>query len=182
MYRKKNPVNGIECLCKIPLTVADNINSNSFAVPYMAAMLINGMINYIDIDKETARRIPFTNSADIPVFQISDKTECTCIKRLQKILMQQGYVGAFIMDGVENDCLKNIFDINSFDDIKLEIDYVSYITEADYIIIKTSDGIIGNVNYEVLTIEEWLRIPEDMAKELIMSEICAEEGGVDDKY
>lgn len=103
-------------------------------------------------------------------------------KEATKILMQQGYVGAFIMDGVENDCLKNIFDINSFDDIKLEIDYVSYITEADYIIIKTSDGIIGNVNYEVLTIEEWLRMPEDMAKELIMSEICAEEGGVDDKY
>ncbi len=167
VYRKKNPQNGIECLCRIPNGIEAKLNSNSFVVPYMAAMLLNDELRYININGKEIRKIFWRDkSFDITVFRIKDRKEYEFAKKVHELLMRRGYIGAFLMEGVDNDCQKSMFNINSMKNIKLEIEYVGYITEADYIIIEADCDELRDVDYIDMVMENEWKTPEDFVKEI----------------
>ncbi len=167
VYRKKNPQNGIECLCRVPNGIETKLNSNSFVVPYMAAMLLNDELRYININGKEIRKIFWMDkSFDITVFRIKGRKEYEFAKKVHELLMCRGYIGAFLMEGVDNDCQKSMFNINSMRNIKLEIEYVGYITEADYIIIEADCDKLRDVDYIDMVMENEWKTPEDFVKEI----------------
>lgn len=172
VYHRINAVNGIEYVCEIPELMGKQLNSNSFAVPYFAALIANNKIRYVNCRENKKIDIIIKNLFETAIWRTSQVISLDYMIGIRAILLEQGYVGAIIMNDVENDCGNSVFDFGCFQKVKQAVEYVRYITEADYVIVNLCESVyLEDVDYMELRIDVSKERECDIAKKIIQFDI-----------
>lgn len=172
LYHRINAVNGIGYVCEMPDVMGKRWNSNSFAAPYFAALIANDKIQYVNCRDNKKIDTIIKELFEIPVWKTSRVISLNYMVGIRTILLEQGYVGAIIMNDVENDCGNSVFDFGCFQKVKQAVEYVRYITEADYVIVNLCESVyLEDVDYMELRIDVSKERECDIAKKIIQFDI-----------